>query len=320
LTRAGAICDKDLIAMSRPHDVSVIMPTMASRERGPGLVRAIDSVVSQCGVRALPLVVVNGAAGASEVLGHLRGRRDIRLVTLDEASLPRALHAGRAMVDSPYFAVLDDDDELLPNALQTRLEALHDADLVVSSGFLEGFGRRELNIVDFRAIEADPLRMLLVRHWLPPCAGLFRTGTVTARFFEAIPRYREWTYLALQFALRLRIRFASRATFIYRTDTPASLSKSRAYSLAGPSATARMLELELPADVRAALRARLADDLHSLAARELLDGNHGSAWACHLRCLTQPSGWRHLPFARHLLRGSLSRLVARAGRCSRAPS
>lgn len=293
-------------------DVSVIMPTIACRERAKGLVRAIDTVVAQDGVRATPLVVVNGPAAAPEVLAYLRGRPDIRLATLDEASLPRALHAGRAMVDTPSFMVLDDDDELLPGALQTRLEALHEtgADVLVTSGFLEGFGRRELNIADFRTIAADPLRTLLVRHWLPPCAGFFRTSTVTTELFEAIPHYREWTYLALQFALRLKIRFASQATFVYRTNTPDSLSKSRAYSLAGPPAIARMLELDLPADVRAALRVRLAGDLHSASSRELDDGNYRAAWAWHLRCLAQPSGWRHLPFARHLLVGSLSRLGA----------
>jgi hypothetical protein len=216
------------------------------------------------------------------------------------------------MVDTPYFAVLDDDDELLPGALQTRLQALHEtgADVLVTSGYLDGFGRRELNIADFCAIEADPLRALLVRHWLPPCAGLFRSSTVTLEFFEGIPRYREWTYLALQFALRLKIRFESQATFVYRTDTPGSLSKSRAYCLAGPPAITRMLELGLPADVRAALRVRLAGDLHSVSSQELDDGNYRAAWTSHLRCLAQPSGWRHLPFARHLLVGSLARLGA----------
>jgi len=37
----------------------------------------------------------------------------------------------------------------------------------------------ELNIADFREAEADPLRRLLAQHWLPPCAGLFRTAAVT---------------------------------------------------------------------------------------------------------------------------------------------
>jgi hypothetical protein len=297
----------------RLAEVSIVMPTLASRERAASLLRAIDTVVSQKGVRGIPLVVVNGTTGAPEVLEHLRRRTDIRLVTRDEASLPGALRAGRALVDTPHFAVLDDDDELLPGALHARLEVLErtpGADLVVTSGFLAGFGRRELNIVDFRAIEADPLRMLLVQHWLPPCAGLFRASSITPEFFEAIPKYREWTYLALRFALARRIAFAACPTFVYCTDTVASLSKSRAYCLAGPPAIARMLELPLPADVRAALRIRMGEDMHSVSSRELEDGNYGSAWRWHGRSLAQPSGWRYALYGRTLLMGSLSGLFA----------
>jgi glycosyltransferase involved in cell wall biosynthesis len=307
---------------ARRPDVSVIMPTMAHRERAASLVRAIDTVVSQEGARGIPLVVVNGDAGGPEVLAHLRRRSDIRLVVRAEANLPRALQAGRALVDTPYFAVLDDDDQLLPGALRARLEALDQApgaDVAVTNGFLEGGGRRVLNVDDFEQIRANPLRMLLVHHWLPPCAGLFRTSAVSGDFFEAIPRYREWTYLALRLALALRICFAERPTFVYRTDTPDSLSKSRAYCLAGPPAIVRMLELELPADVRAALRVRLAGDLHSVSSRELDDGNYRAAWRWHFKSLAQPSGWRYLPYARNLILGALSRRAPARARGSAAP-
>lgn len=298
------------MSLRRP-DVSIIMPTMARRERAASLARAIHTVVSQEGAHGIPLVVVNGDA-APEVLEPLRRRADIRLVVRDEANLPQALRAGRALVDTPYFAVLDDDDELLPGALRTRLDALAQApgaDVVVTNGFLAGAGRRVLNVDDFQRICADPLRMLLERHWLPPCAGLFRTRAVTLDFFEEIPRYREWTYLALRLALALRICFAEQPTFVYRTDTPDSLSKSRAYCLAGPAAIRRMLELQLPDDVRATLRVRLAGDLHSASTRELDDGNFRAAWRWHLKSLAEPSGWRYLPYARNLLLGPLTRRV-----------
>lgn len=293
---------------THPGEVSVIMPTRACRARATSLVRAIDTVLSQQNARGIPLVVVNGDSGAPEMLEHLRRRADIRLTVLEEAGLPRALRAGRALVDTPYFAVLDDDDELLPGALQTRLVALHaapGADVVVTNGYLEGFGRRALNIGDFGRIQTDPLRMLLVQNWLAPCAGLYRTSAVTPEFFADIPEYREWTYLALCLARALRITFADRPTFVYRTDTPGSLSKSRAYCLAGPSAIARMLALDLPADVRAALRVRLASDLHDAAACELAGGNYRAAWRWHLASLVQPSGWRNLPYGWRLLRESL---------------
>jgi len=294
--------------MSRSPEVSIIMPTMATRERADSLVRAIETVVSQKGARGVPVVVVNGRVGAPDLLAHLYRRSDIRLVVLEEANLPRALQVGRQRVQTPYFAVLDDDDELLPEALEIRVAALESgphADVLVTNGFLAGRGRTELNIADFAEVDADPLRRLLAQHWLPPCAGLFRTAAVTTAFFDGIPRYREWTYLALRVALGLRIRFTARPTFVYRTDTPGSLSKSRPYCLAGPAAIRRMLELDLPADVRAILRVRLAGDLHSAAVCELEDGHYRAAWGWHLRSLVHPSGWRFVPFTRRLLLGAL---------------
>jgi len=296
--------------MSRPTaDVSVIVPTRACRDRASSLMRAIDSVIHQTGARGVPIVVVNGPLGAPEVLTHLRRRTDIRLAVLEEASLPVALRTGRAMVDTPFFSVLDDDDELLPGALRTRLDAFVTEpvpDVVVTGGYLESAGRRRVEIEDFRRVEADPLRALFVQHWLRPCAGCFRTAAVPAAFFESIPPYREWTWLALRCALELRIRFVAEPTFVYRTDTPGSLSKTSAYALAGPAALARMLALDLPADVRTILRTRLAGDLHSASVCELAAGHHAAAWRLHLRSLVQPSGWRYLPYARHLVAAALS--------------
>lgn len=305
--------------MSGPsRDVSVIIPTLACRERATSLMRAIDSVTHQQHARGIPRVVVNGQAGAPDLLAHLRRRTDIRLTQLEDADLPRALQAGRALVDTPFFGVLDDDDKLLPSALRTRLDAFAarpDADVVVTGGFLESAGRREIEIADLDRIAADPLRMLFVQHWLRPCAGCFRTSAVTTEFFASVPRYREWTYLALRCALALRIHFVSQPTFVYRTDTPGSLSKSLAYSLAGPEAIGRMLELDLPPDVRTTLRVRLAGDLHSAAECQLQARHYAAAWRLHLRSLAQPSGWRFLPYARHLVVASLAALLG-AGRAA----
>jgi glycosyltransferase involved in cell wall biosynthesis len=283
--------------------VSVIMPTIASEERAAGLVRAVESVVSQRAVAAIPLVIVNGGAAVPELVAHLRRRRDIRLAVLDEASLPRALRVGRSMVDTAHFAVLDDDDELLPDALAFRLEILADTacDAVVTNGFIEEGGRRQLSASDFHAVEADPLRALLGRQWLLPCAGLFQTSAVPDAIVAQIPAYREWTYLALCLASGAKMRFAARPTFVYRADTPRSLSKSREYCLGGPAAIARMLELDLPSDVRRALLVRLGAEMHSASELELQDGNHGAAWRWHVRSLAQPLGWRYLAYSRHLL-------------------
>jgi glycosyltransferase involved in cell wall biosynthesis len=288
------------------------MPTLARPERVSSLIRAIDSVVSQRGARGIPVVIVNGQFATAEVRAHLARRRDIRVVTLEEAGLALALKTGRATVDTPHFAVLDDDDELLPGALGTRLEALDEAleaDVVVTNGYLQGFNRRDLNIEDFGQIQADPLRALLRQNWLPPCAGLFRADAVPLDFFEQMPGSLEWTYLGLRIALERKIQFVSQPTFIYRTDTPRSLSKSKAYCFAESRSLARMLELKLPRDVRTMIRAHLTAGLHSAAEWERRDGNYLAAWSWHLRCLARFRGWRHLTYTRHLVIGSARRLA-----------
>src|SRR6185295_1279548 len=96
----------------------------------------------------------------------------VELVRLEAADFPAALRAGRVRVRSPYFAELDDDDELLPGALATRVAAMEahpDVDVVVTRGYVDHQGRRELNLRDLEGLQADPLRSLLDQNWLAPC-------------------------------------------------------------------------------------------------------------------------------------------------------
>jgi len=296
--------------------VSVIIPTLVRPERVPGLIRAIESVTSQQGACGLPIVVINGSSASADLRDSLAGRRDLRVITLAEPGLPGALRAGRAAVETPYFSVLDDDDELLPGALKARMGAFDDdpqADVVVTNGYLEGLERRRLNVESFREIERDPLRALFLHNWLSPCAGTFRARTVRLELFERIPAYREWTYLGLRLALERKIRFLSDPTFVYHTDTRGSLSKSKAYCLAGPRALRQMLRLDLPRDVRTLVRAHLRAGLHSASDLERLDGNYAAAWWWHLRCLAQAGGWRYLSYTRRLFRLSIRRGAAALG-------
>lgn len=59
-------------------------------------------------------------------------------VSLEEGSLPRALIAGRRTVATPFYSFLDDDDELLPVAIDLRLAPLladPAVDIVASNGY-----------------------------------------------------------------------------------------------------------------------------------------------------------------------------------------
>ena len=99
-------------------DVSVIIPTTASSERGALLRRAIRSVVDE---GALPIVVVNGSRFDPRLRQDLAATASIKCLYREEGSLPAALLEGRNSVTTEFFAVLDDDDEFTSGAFRARL-------------------------------------------------------------------------------------------------------------------------------------------------------------------------------------------------------
>lgn len=283
--------------------VSVILPTTAEASRAACLGRALESVLAQEGVRADPIVVANGPDCDQNLLDALGRRRDIRLVRRREAGLGLAIGAGRALVDASYFSELDDDDLLLPGALSARvarMAAEPEVDVVVTSGYLRDPRRDVLSVVDIARCAVDPLRALIDRMWLKPGAALFRTATIPATYFDRMPPYLEWTYLAVLLALERRIAFLDTPTFVYSEDTPRSLSKSREYVLRQPAALQTVLRLPLPSDVKRVLHRKYVAAMHGASVEDLGHGQRIKAWKWHLRSLLHPYGWRYLTYTRHL--------------------
>jgi hypothetical protein len=207
-------------------------------------------------------------------------------------------------VQTSYFAELDDDDELLPDALSQRLELLghnHQLDVVVSNGWIRGRTGDEASIPDIAAVRADPLRSLLDRNWLLPGAALFRSERVPVIWFDAIPRCLEWTWIGLNVSLHNRIAFLEQPGVVHYPDLPFSTYASHPCLAARAEAIRGLFTLPLPADVRQRLRAKLADALHSVSDLHRSEGDTRAAWTAHLECLTLPGGWRYLAFTRHLL-------------------
>jgi len=157
-----------------------------------------------------------------------------------------------------------------------------------------------LNVPDIARCADDPLRAVLDRMWLKPGAALFRTATISATYFEGMPRYLEWTYLALRLALERRIAFLDAPTFVYNEDTPRSLSKSPEYVTGQPEALQAVLRLPLPSDVRRALRRKYVAALHGASVNDLGQGRKTEAWKWHLRTLRHLYGWRYVTYTRHL--------------------
>jgi glycosyltransferase involved in cell wall biosynthesis len=285
------------------------MPTRCRRERRALLVRALQSVLGQDGVRAIPLLVINGPDRDPAVTRELRSDHRLRVTTLDDASLPAALLTGRGMVDTPWFAELDDDDLLLPGALSRRVQALESGpeyDAVVTNGVKRAATGDTLNIPDTSVVLGDPLRALSHQNWLLPGSYLCRTDTVGPELFEGMPRYLECTYLAIRLATDYRLQFLDCPTVVWHTNTPRSESKSREYVLGQVAAIRQLLELGLPSDVRAQLRRRVSNASHDIARLHLREKNLGEAWRWHLRSLRQAGGWRHIGLARRLVTAALT--------------
>jgi hypothetical protein len=281
------------------------VPTQAERERATVLQRAIDSVLAQEDVSPVPLVIVNGSGRDVDVVAALQADRRLRVLISEEQGLPAALHTGRKAVDTPWFADLDDDDLLLPGALALRVDALQarpDCCAVITNGYRRDASGDVLNAPADLGVAADPLRAMLRQNWLLPGSYLCRSADVGPEVFREMPRYIERTYLALRLATSGPILWLDQPTVVYHVGTPGSESASAAFVLGQADALRRILELPLPGDIRAALRARIAQACHSASEYSRRAGAPGEAFRWHLRSLRERGGWRYLPYTRHLLR------------------
>jgi glycosyltransferase involved in cell wall biosynthesis len=289
--------------------VTVVIPTRAMPKRIPMLQRAVASVLDQQDVAARAIVIVNGAPDDLGVRLALGADPRITLLIRQDADLPAALRAGARSVETPWFATLDDDDILLPGALKVRHSALErhpDRAVVVTNGIRRSSTGDVVHVQDSREIAADPLRAMLRHNWMLPGSWLCRVTPETRVLFDGMPRYLECTYLGIRFAA-LGMVWIDTPTMVYHVGTPFSESQSRAYVEGQSEALRKILELELPPYARRALRRRITAAHHRSANLALRAGSMPEAWRWHLATLREPSGWRYLPFMRHILRAYLRR-------------
>lgn len=284
--------------MSEDQAVSIIIPTLATRERAPYLLKAIDSAISQLHARTIPIVIANGSLYDSELLDILRRRSDIRFVYTEQASQSAAMLLGRNLVATPYFVIFDDDDYLLPHAMITRLQAIQAdplIDVVVTSGLISNDGYEAVNIVDFSKIQSDPLNGLLIKNWLLTGSGLFRTATVPSELFIGMPQYLEWTYLAIRLCLeKKRICFIDTPTLVHIFDHKFSIDRSSDAVLGRPGAVERILELDLPDTIRFAFEKALAKKNFAILKLYLKERNFPKAWSFYLKALSCKGGLRQM--------------------------
>jgi glycosyltransferase involved in cell wall biosynthesis len=288
--------------------VSVIIPTLGLRERAGSLRAAIGSALEQAGVTPTVIVVLNGSRQDPEVERELRDNVRVTLVVRDARGIPAAIAAGRAQVRTPWFATLDDDDLYLPDALSLRVRALEsrpDCAAAFTNGYIRNGTRDEPHVQGAHRIDADPVRAMLDGNWCLPGSWMCRSAMVGADVFEDMPMHLECTYFALRVATEHPIVWLDAPTVVYNVGSPAADSQTRAFVLGQVRALRRIIQLDLPDDVRHAYRMRIASAYHAAAEHERESGALLSACRWHIGSLLQPAGWRYASFTRHLVRDAL---------------
>jgi len=222
------------------------------------------------------------------------------LLIIPEASLPLAFLKGINSVQTPYFGFLDDDDEYLPRALATRIEALEqhpEWDIVLTNGFKCINGVDSPALIRLNHVSANPLGELFRENWIGSCTGLLRTTSFPSNFFEKIPYYLEWSYLGFQFAFYGKTIGVINVPTFRINDTPGSASKSAAYQDAHIDFYRYVLTHSLPAPVTKAVQARL-QDAWALRALYAMHASQFSVARNSLREVASlPKSWRYTPLA-----------------------
>lgn len=285
--------------------VSIIVPTLASRDRRIQLTRAIGSVLNDNDSRVKVIVCVNGSVWDAACIEEIASINGVELHRLAEPSLPKAIAFGRSVVRSAYFGFLDDDDELLPGANECRLKvflAQPECDVVISNGIRRTELGDETMLSLLALVSCDPLSILFKENWLPSCGGLFRSATIGQSYFDNYHQYAEWTWLAYRLAIdRKKIEALDSPTYVVN-DTPGSLSKSAAYGESYISLYRRMLDCRPTPSIRKVILRRMATVLHDLSVASLKRGDTLDATRQHLQSILLPGGLRFASYSRHIVK------------------
>jgi hypothetical protein len=285
--------------------LDVIVRTLADAPRAKLLLRALDSIQGPAGVPARPIVVVNGDRADPAVLAELARRPGILAHRLQQASAGLARAAGRRLVTAPYFAYLDDDDELIAGSLRAPLAWLAehpDCDVLVNNGFfVSADGTRKESTHIARHV-GDPVASLLTECWLSPGASLFRSAAIGIDVLDSNWSHQEWTHLAFELCARhARVHFMDVATVLYH-DTPGSMSKD-GQQLESELGLLRLVrrDTRFEPGVRAMAARKYLRTLHNQAISHWRQGRGVRAWQCHLGSMRPPNTLRYLLFSRKLL-------------------
>jgi len=168
--------------MPSTPDVSVVIPTFAR----PALVRrAVRSALAQSVHNIEVIVIIDGPDDAtSSALGTITDPR-LRVITLPkQGGAPNARNAGARAARAPYTALLDDDDEWLPDKLEVQLDLANQSSVelpIVACQLVSRTPRAEFIMPRRLPSSGEPLsEYLTVRRGLFHGDGFIQTSTIMA--------------------------------------------------------------------------------------------------------------------------------------------
>ncbi|SDZ21642.1 Glycosyl transferase family 2 [Asanoa ishikariensis] len=196
-------------SMSAIPEVSVVIPT---RSRPALVTRAVRSVLAQTFDNIEVIVVVDGPD--DETVATLQAIDDPRLRTVvlpRRGGAPNARNAGVGAAQAPWTAMLDDDDEWLPDKLAVQLDEAKAANVplpIVTCRLINRTPRADIVMPRRLPDHGEPRsEYLTVRRGLTHGDGFVQTSMILAPtelfrkvpFTVGLPRLQEldWTLRAL---------------------------------------------------------------------------------------------------------------------------
>ncbi|GAA2556123.1 hypothetical protein GCM10010435_28450 [Winogradskya consettensis] len=303
--------------MDTPAEVSVVIPT---RNRPDLLTRAVRSVLAQTVPELEVVVVIDGPDEVTTKALAEIGDPRVRTVPLAEkGGAPNARNMGVQAASAPWVALLDDDDEWLPQKLAVQLALATHADVprpIVATRLLNRTPRAEFVMPRRLPAEGEHLsEYFTVRKGLFHGEGFIQTSTILAPtellrevpFTVGLRRQQEldWTLRAIR-AEGTGLVMADEALVIWHQDEDReriSLQMPYESQLAWLRASRELFTPRAYAAFTLSVLSSMAAPTRSLTVfRELLTEARGHGRPGAVDCLTHLQIWALPPHVRHVLR------------------
>ncbi|GAA2485088.1 glycosyltransferase family 2 protein [Winogradskya humida] len=303
--------------MDTPAEVSVVIPT---RNRPDLLTRAVRSVLAQTVPELEVVVVIDGPDEVTTKALAEIGDPRVRAVPLAEkGGAPNARNMGVQAASAPWVALLDDDDEWLPQKLAVQLALATHADVprpIVATRLLNRTPRAEFVMPRRLPAEGEHLsEYFTVRKGLFHGEGFIQTSTILAPtellrevpFTVGLRRQQEldWTLRAIR-ADGTGLVMADEALVIWHQDEDReriSLQMPYESQLAWLRASRELFTPRAYAAFTLSVLSSMAAPTRSMTVfRELLAEARGHGRPGAVDYLTHLQIWALPPHVRHVLR------------------